>query len=157
MGIVHSKNYSITKKLFNKIFIQKIWKLFIQKNYSFFWKIYYRPGLLVEPFCWCHQSLPFSSFIFLTKITFGKKEATYMCVSWFVRFLSQYPVCSLFVRLCVGVPRPALCGGRGRGREAGLALQLVIIVNIIINKHHQHHDSPYIQKANKLAVTVFQP
>ena len=45
MGIVHSKNYSITKKLFNKIFIQKIWKLFIQKNYSFFWKIDYRPGL----------------------------------------------------------------------------------------------------------------
>ena len=45
MGIIHSKNYSITKKLFNKIFIQKIWKLFIQKNYSFFWKIDYRPGL----------------------------------------------------------------------------------------------------------------
>ena len=45
MGIIHSTNYSITKKLFNKIFIQKIWKLFIQKNYSFFWKIDYRPGL----------------------------------------------------------------------------------------------------------------
>ena len=45
MGIIHSKNYSIRKKLFNKIFIQKIWKLFIQKNYSFFWKIDYRPGL----------------------------------------------------------------------------------------------------------------
>ena len=45
MGIIHSTNYSITKKLFNKIFIQKIWKLFIQNNYSFFWKIDYRPGL----------------------------------------------------------------------------------------------------------------
>ena len=45
MGIIHSENYSIRKKLFNKIFIQKIWKLFIQKNYSFFWKIDYRPGL----------------------------------------------------------------------------------------------------------------
>ena len=45
MGIIHSKNYSIRKKLFNKIFIQKIWKLFIQNNYSFFWKIDYRPGL----------------------------------------------------------------------------------------------------------------
>ena len=46
MGIIHSTNYSITKKLFNKIFIQKIWKLFIQNNYSFFWKIDYRPGLV---------------------------------------------------------------------------------------------------------------
>ena len=46
MGIIHSKNYSIRKKLFKKIFIQKIWELFIQKNYSFFWKIDYRPGLL---------------------------------------------------------------------------------------------------------------
>ena len=46
MGIIHSKNYSIRKKLFKKIFIQKIWKLFIQKNYSFFWKIDYRPGLI---------------------------------------------------------------------------------------------------------------
>ena len=45
MGIIHSKNYSIRKKLFKKIFIQKIWKLFIQKNYSFCWKIDYRPGL----------------------------------------------------------------------------------------------------------------
>ena len=35
MGIIHSKNYSIRKKLFKKILIQKIWKLFIQKNYSF--------------------------------------------------------------------------------------------------------------------------
>ena len=45
MGIIHSTNYSITKKLFNKAFIQKIWKLFIQNNYSFFWEIDYRPGL----------------------------------------------------------------------------------------------------------------
>ena len=45
MGIIHSKNYSIRNKLFKKIFIKKIWKLFIQKNYSFFWKIDYRPGL----------------------------------------------------------------------------------------------------------------
>ena len=48
MGILHSKNYSITKKLFNKIFIQKIWKLFIQKKYSSFWKIDYRPGLIQQ-------------------------------------------------------------------------------------------------------------
>ena len=46
MGIIHSKNYSIRKILFKKIFIQKVWKLFIQKNYSFFWKIDYRPGLV---------------------------------------------------------------------------------------------------------------
>ena len=45
MGIIHSTNYSITKKLINKIFIQKIWKIFITKNYQFFWKIDYRPGL----------------------------------------------------------------------------------------------------------------
>ena len=45
MGIIYSKNYSIRKELFNKIFIQNIWKLFIQKNYSFFLKIDYRPGL----------------------------------------------------------------------------------------------------------------
>ena len=45
MEIIHSKNYSIRKKLFKKIFIQKILKLFIQKNYSFFWKNDYRPGL----------------------------------------------------------------------------------------------------------------
>ena len=48
MGIIHSKNNSIRKKLFKKIFIQKIWKLFIQKNYSFFWKIDYRPGLYYD-------------------------------------------------------------------------------------------------------------
>ena len=45
MGIIHSKNYSIRKKLFKKKFIQKIWKLFIPKNHSFFEKIDYRPGL----------------------------------------------------------------------------------------------------------------
>ena len=49
MGIVHSKNYSIRKKLFKRIFIPKIWKLFIQKDYSFFWKIDYRPGLWESP------------------------------------------------------------------------------------------------------------
>ena len=51
MGIIHSTNYSITKKIFNKIFIQQIWKLFIQKNYSFFWKIDYRPGLPAPQYC----------------------------------------------------------------------------------------------------------
>ena len=45
MKIIHSKNYSIRKNYSKKIFIQQIWKLFIQKNYSFFWKIDYRPGL----------------------------------------------------------------------------------------------------------------
>ena len=57
MGIIHSTNYSITKKLFNKIFIQKIWKLFIQKNYSFFWKIDYRPGLAPEEYWIRYQIL----------------------------------------------------------------------------------------------------
>ena len=67
MGIIHSKNYSITKKLFNKIFIQKIWKLFIQNNYSFFWKIDYRPGL---PDCGATNRLARVSadFLFLKKL-----------------------------------------------------------------------------------------
>ena len=45
MGIIHSKNYSIRKKFIQKKFIQKIWKLFILKNHSFFEKNDYRPGL----------------------------------------------------------------------------------------------------------------
>ena len=47
MGIIHSKNYSISKKLFNKIFIQKIWKLFIQKIIHFFEKLIIVQGYFV--------------------------------------------------------------------------------------------------------------
>ena len=40
--IIHiEKNYSI------KYSFKKNWQLFIQRDYSFFWKISYRPGLLV--------------------------------------------------------------------------------------------------------------
>ena len=45
MEIIHSKNYSYRKKIIQKIFIQKTWQLFIQRDYSFVWKISYCPGL----------------------------------------------------------------------------------------------------------------
>ena len=44
MGIIYSKNYSIRKELFNKIFIQNIWKLFIQKIIHFFEKLIIAQG-----------------------------------------------------------------------------------------------------------------
>ena len=44
MGIVHSKNYSITKKLFKNIFIQKIRKISFKKIIHFFEKLIIAQG-----------------------------------------------------------------------------------------------------------------
>ena len=38
MEIIHSKKISFCKRLFKKIFIQKTWQLFIQRDYSFFFE-----------------------------------------------------------------------------------------------------------------------
>ena len=44
MEIIHSKNYSITKKLFNKIFIQKIENNSFKKIIHFFEKLIIAQG-----------------------------------------------------------------------------------------------------------------
>ena len=55
------KKLSNYKKLFKKIFIKQIWKSFIQQNYSFVWKIDYRPGLSKTPVIRFSSHFTFSS------------------------------------------------------------------------------------------------
>ena len=102
MGIIHSKNYSITKKLFNKIFIQKIWKLFIQKNYSFFWKIDYRPGLrLMYLHLWFHlqrSKLIVNILIWQNPLLTGYNYGT---ENWSVSLLENDKICIILPSLWV--------------------------------------------------------
>ena len=46
MGIIHSKNYSIKKKLFNKIFIEKFENYSFKKIIHFFEKLIIAQGYL---------------------------------------------------------------------------------------------------------------
>ena len=105
MEIIHSKKISFCKRLFKKIFIQKTWQLFIQRDYSFVLKISYCPGQ--------HRQCKLGTFCFISQEFGGKskKNGTNSVTRFFGWKLSRkaWATNSQEAAIAVELPAPRRC------------------------------------------------